>query len=180
MQAVPGLRFIGEGFRYFEFAIVPLAVLISTVGADPMARPVMVGVAVAAGLAGAAQMRRTVNGSRLVGTSRDERAVTLARRLRTNVVDRLLVMPLQYAPLLTVEADKAVLMMLDEVAADRSEDFYPVMERSPLSLAEEFAVQGVWLDRRYVGPEELRLGALDLLDEEGPFACYRRRSGPAA
>jgi hypothetical protein len=174
IQAVPSLRFIGEGFRYFEFAIVPLALLVAraAVLAGPGTRLTMgLAAAVATGV-GLMQIQRAIRASFLEGTRRDERAVMLTERLRAQNVDRLLVVPLQYASMLVVEADKTVLMMLNEVASDLSDDFYPVMERPPMAYVNEFAIGGVWLDRRYVEADELGLADLTLVDEEGPFACY--------
>jgi hypothetical protein len=109
--------------------------------------------------------------SHLEGTKRDERAAVLAGRLRTAEMDRLLVLPLQYAPLVTVEADKSTLMMLGEVGADLSEDFYPVMQRPPDEFVRSFDLQGVFLDRRYVEASELGL-SLHLVDAEGPFEVH--------
>lgn len=174
IQVVPSFRFIGEGFRYFEFAIVPLALLVAraAVLAGPGTRLTMgLAAAVATGV-GLTQIQRAIRASFLEGTRRDERAVRLTERLRAQNVDRLLVIPLQYASMLVVEADKAVLMMLNEVASDLSDDFYPVMERPPRAYVNEFAIGGVWLDRRYVEADELGLADLTLVDEEGPFACY--------
>jgi hypothetical protein len=175
IQAVPGLRFVGEGFRYFEFAIVPLAVIASqAIASLPQTAflallPIL---AIAAALA-VFQIARNARASWNEGVCRDDRAVTLARRVSLSGQKRLLVMPLQYAPLVTVEARASTLMMLGEVGADRSEDFYPVMEKSPAHFVQTFLIDGLFLDRRYAGIEELALADVALVDEEGPFAVYR-------
>jgi hypothetical protein len=179
IQAVPGLRFVGEGFRYLEYAIVPLAVLVAR-GAEavrPEKRPALLAVSLMIAGVALLQMARNARASRLVGTCRDERAVALARRMQPAGPVRLLVLPLQYSGLVTVEAGAGTLMMLGEAGADRSEDFYPVMERPPAQFARTFALDGVFLDRRYAAIEELALPAT-LADEEGPFALYRLVEDP--
>jgi hypothetical protein len=174
IQVVGPLRFIGEGFRYFEFGLVPLGVLLAALPSvvPPAHRAVVGAVALAAALLAVAQMSRLARASRLETAARDERAVRLAGRMAALPVERWLVLPLQYAPMLAVEAGKDVLMMLGEKGADRSEDFYPRMEAPPSKFVREFALGGVFLDTRYARPEDLGLGALALLDQEGPFAAY--------
>jgi hypothetical protein len=181
IQAIPSLRFIGEGFRYFEFAIVPLATLLAEAirRTTPTGRMLLAAVAALAGALAVLQIRRSARASFLDGVRRDERAVQLAQRLRGCAIDRLLVLPFQYAPLVTVEAEKSTLMMLQEKGGDTSEDFYPVMERPPAAFVDEFRLGGVFLDRRYAAFQELGLTDGVLVDEEGPFAVYALAANPA-
>jgi hypothetical protein len=175
IQGLPSLRFVGEGFRYFEFAIVPLAVLV-TRGIEEVGfgtRLALVPAVLAIGSIGVVQMVRNARASWMEGACRDERAVRLARRMRESSPARLLVLPLQYAPLVTVEANASTLMMLGERGADASEDFYPVMENPPEHFVSGFELDGVFLDRRYAEIEELTLPTAVLADEEGPYALYR-------
>jgi hypothetical protein len=174
IQALPALRFIGEGFRYYEFAIVPLAVLLGAIveRADTNALALLAAASLPLTALAVWHMRRTAKASYAHANCRDDRAVTLARRLRGQPVDRFLVMPLSYAPLLTVEGGKRTLMMLGEAASDLAEDFFPVMEKAPREYVLAFAIDGVFLDRRYVEPQELGIASLSLVDEEGPFGAY--------
>ena len=168
---VPGLRFLGEGHKYWKFSALPLSVVGGRMVADG---DLLAGVAFVAALAAALIADALVfRRERAAGRERDNDALDrVIDHVRASPFDRLVCLPVTIADQILFRSGRAVLWGSHSAGFSLLEGFYPVITRPFAELVGTWRLEALVLDRRYTSPERLGLADATPSFTAGEYAVY--------
>lgn len=155
------VRFLGEGFRYGVYAAFPLAVLAGgLIWSHPGLRASAPWI-IAAWLAVGFYLDLVIVGGQRQNTAShsDPNFKQSAQWLQAAPGKRILCLPIAKCDPIACQTGKQVLMGGHSAGYDRLEPFFPVLRRPLETFVQEYQVDHLLIDTRYVDPADLKLPA---------------------
>jgi len=169
--AIPRLRFLGEGHRYWKLAALPLAYIgaVAIANRDVAAIGVFL-VAVAVSVAADARLWLAARTAERGRSQAIEAAVEFLCQLRAEPV---LCLPLTLADRVAYSTEQAVIWGGHSAGFSLLEGFYPVLTRPISEFVKRWSVGALLLDRSFVDPASIGLELRPPIFEAGRLGIYQ-------
>lgn len=175
------LRCLGEGNKYFKYALLPSLFLAVAVSAETPGLASASAAIFCAAWTGFSywQTARRMRGPATVMGRLTPELEPLLERISANEEARLMCLPAHLCDLVAYHTRRSVLWGTHGLGFTEAEPFFPVLRKPIEHFVRVYRLTHLLLDRRYVGLEELRLAHAGVIAQSGDYLLVAFAAPPA-